>query len=201
MKNTYKHLSSEERDKIAILRTKGLSYEAIALVIARDKTTVYRELNRNKSPVYNVYLPHRADTRARERKTNSGKRPRLKDTMIRKYVIAKLKLGWSPEQISGRLRKSYNGLSISHEAIYQYIYDKETRKKVNLAVYLPRHHKKRKAFGQGHHHKNIHIPRRLSINERPKYIEKRSQSGHYYLASKQEGLSCKFRASEPYASH
>lgn len=180
MKNTYTHLSSEERDKIAVLRARGLSYGSIARAIDRDKSTVFRELGRNRSPVYNVYLPHKADGRARDRKERSGKRPRLKNYLIRRYVIAKLKLGWSPEQISGRLHKDYPERSISYEAIYQYIYDKETRKRVDLAVYLPRTHKKRKFFGQGHHHKNkLHIPRRVSIDKRPKYVAKRTKPGHW----------------------
>jgi IS30 family transposase len=129
MKNKYKHLSSEERDKIAVLRAKGLSCVVIAGAITREKSTVFRELYRNRSPVYNVYLPHKADARARDRKCNSGKRPRLKSPMIKRYVTAKLKLGWSMEQISGRISKDHPNLSISHQAIYQYVYDKETRKK------------------------------------------------------------------------
>lgn len=178
--NKYSHLSCEERDKIAVLRAKGYSYGFIARAINRDKSTVFREFGRNRSPVYNVYLPHKADKRAKDRKSRSCKRQRLKNRVIRRYVIAKLKLGWSPEQISGKLNKDYPERSISYEAIYQYIYDKETRKRVNLAVYLPRAHKKRKLFGQGHHHKNkIHIPRRVSIDERPKYIAKRAQAGHW----------------------
>ena len=180
MENKYKHLSCEERDKIAVLRARGYSYGSIARAIDRDKTTVFRELNRNRSPVYNVYMPHMADRRAKDRKSESGKRPRLKNRIVRRYVIAKLKLGWSPEQISGTITKKYPDHSISYEAIYQYIYDKKTRKRVNLAVYLPRAHKKRKLFGQGHHHKNkLHIPRRVSIDDRPKHIAKRVQPGHW----------------------
>ena len=178
--NIYSHLSCEERDKIAVLRARGYSCWAIALAINRDKSTVFRELARNKSPVYNVYLPHKADKRSKDRKSKAGKRPRLKNHMIKRYVRTKLKLGWSPEQIAGRLPKEHHGLSISYEAIYQYIYDKETRKKMDLSLYLPRAHKKRKFFRQGHHHKNkLHIPHRISINERPKYIEKKVQPGHW----------------------
>lgn len=179
MKNIYNQLSSEERDKIAILRAKGLSLATIAEAIGRNKSTVSRELIRNKSPVYNIYLPHKADTRAKQRKQQAGERKRLKNPMIQEYVIKKLKLGWSPEQISGRLSKDHPNLSITHEAIYQYIYDKDTRKEINLAIYLPRAHKKRKLFGRGHHHKALHIPRRVSINERPKHIDKRTQAGHW----------------------
>jgi IS30 family transposase len=180
MQNKYKHLSSEERDKIAVLRARGCSYGSIARAIDRDKTTVFRELNRNRSPVYNVYLSHMADGRAKRRKSASGTRRRLKNRIIRRYVIAKLKLGWSPEQISGTISKKRPGCSISYEAIYQYIYDKETRKRVNLAQYLPRAHKKRKLFGQGYRHKSkVRIPRRVSIDKRPKLVAKRAQAGHW----------------------
>ena len=79
-KQTYNHLSSEERDKIAVLRAQGLSLGDIATAISRDKSTVFRELNRSKTSVYNVYLPHKADARDRERKHHSGRRPRLKNT-------------------------------------------------------------------------------------------------------------------------
>jgi IS30 family transposase len=179
MKNIYTQLSCEERDKIAVLRAKGLSLREIARIIGRNKSTISRELQRNSAPIYDVYLPHKADTRAKERKQQAGKRKRLKNPMVEKYVIEKLKLGWSPEQIAGRLSKDHPGLSISHEAIYQYIYDKDTRKLINLSLYLPRAHKKRKLFGRGHHHKALHIPRRVSINERPKHIDKRTQAGHW----------------------
>jgi IS30 family transposase len=179
MEKTYCQLSSEERDKIAILRAQGLSLEKIAQAIGRHKSTISRELKRNKSPIYNVYLPHKADFRSKERKHNAGKRKRLKHPMIQKYVLQKLKLGWSPEQIAGRLPLDCPGLSISHEAIYQYIYDRQTRSEIDLTRYLPRSHKKRRFFGRSHRHTKSHIPDRVSIDKRPAYIEKRKQPGHW----------------------
>ncbi len=93
MKNTYKQLSSEERDKIAILRARGVSQEAIAKVIGRHKSTISRELRRNRALIYNVYLPNKAHERANRRKQEAGKRERLKNPIIRAYVMTKLKLG------------------------------------------------------------------------------------------------------------
>ena len=51
MKNTYKQLSCEERDKIAVLRAKGLPLRDIAEIIDRNKSTISRELQRNNAPV------------------------------------------------------------------------------------------------------------------------------------------------------
>ena len=54
LKSNYKHLSSEERDKIAILRAQGHSLNKIAKMINRNKSTISRELKRNSSPAYDV---------------------------------------------------------------------------------------------------------------------------------------------------
>lgn len=178
-KQKYKHLSSEERDKIAILRAKGFKTSEIARIIERDKSTISRELLRNKSPVYDCYLPHKADRRAKERKCKSGQRPRLKNREIMVYVVRKLKLGWSPELISGRWSKEHPSASISHEAIYQFIYNKKQRKEEDLTVYLPRFHRKRLSRGHSRKHRKSHIPERISIEKRPRYIERRRQPGHW----------------------
>jgi len=179
LKNNYKHLSSEERDKIAVLRAQGNSLNNIAKMINRNKSTISRELKRNSSPTYDVYLPHKANHRAKSRKQLSGKRQRLKNPTVRAFVTNKLKIGWSPELIAGSLPLHYPKLAISHEAIYQYIYDKHIRKQHDLVAYLVRAHKRRHNRGHSRKHKKSHIPNRVSIEERPKHIEKRVQPGHW----------------------
>jgi len=96
-KNKYNQLTSEERDKIAILRAQGKSLTLS--MIGRNKSTISRELRRNRTPIYNVYLPHKAHQRAITRKQSAGKRLRLKKHTIRTYVINKLQMKWSPELI------------------------------------------------------------------------------------------------------
>ena len=124
-------------------------------------------------------MPHKANLRAKSRKHLSGKRQRLKNSTVRTFVIEKLKIGWSPELIAGSLPTYYPKLAISHEEIYQYIYDKHTRKQHALITYLVRAHKKRHNRGHSRKHKKSHIPERISIEERPKHIEKRIQPGHW----------------------
>ena len=178
-KQKYKHLSCEERDKLSILRAQGFKTSEIARIIDRDKSTISRELLRNKSPVYDCYLPHKADRRAKERKCKSGQRPRLKSREIMAYVVRKLKLGWSPELISGRWSNEHPSISISHEAIYQFIYNKKQHKEEDLTVYLPRFHRKRLPRGHSRKHRKSHIPQRISIEKRSQYIERRRQPGHW----------------------
>jgi len=56
----YTHLTDHERDQIAIMRAQGLPQNEIARQLGRNKGTLSRELARNRSPVYRVYLPHKA---------------------------------------------------------------------------------------------------------------------------------------------
>ncbi len=178
-KLSYKHLSSEERDKIAYLRAQGKSLSDIAESIGRNRSSISRELKRNRSPVYNVYLANRAHERAVKRKHESVQRQRIRNPLIRRYIMKKLKLKWSPELISGRLALEHPNLRISHEAIYQFLYDKSTRTKQNLVPYLTRAHKRRRLRTHSHRHKTLHIPQRVSIKERPWEVQARTQPGHW----------------------
>ena len=181
-KLNYKHLSSEERDKIAFLRAQGKSISDIAEIIGRNKATISREIKRNQSPIYNVYLANKAHERALKRRHESVQRQRIRNPLVRRYMMKKLKLKWSPELISGRLALEYPEdpeLRISHEAIYQFIYDKSTRTEHDLVAYLARAHKRRRLRTHSHRHKSLHIPQRVSIKERPPQVQTRSQPGHW----------------------
>lgn len=67
------------------------------------------------------YQAHIAHAEALENR-HGKKGFRLKNVLIQKYVVEKMKLGWSPEQISLRLPIDHNKKTISYEAIYQYVY-------------------------------------------------------------------------------
>jgi IS30 family transposase len=127
MPKTYKHLSIEKRDILAVLKSQGHSLRQIATVLNRSPSTLSRELKRNAPPVYTgYYLAHKAQGRADKRKHESHRRQRLKNDFIRGYVEKHIRLGWSPELIAGRLSIEHPELSISHEAIYQWIYQDAT---------------------------------------------------------------------------
>lgn len=89
----------------------------IAEKLGRSRSTIFRELKRNKD----------ADGRYSSEETISktaGRRKRIipaKFTELAKGLIKeKLEFGWSPEEISGRLKREYN-IKISYELICQYI--------------------------------------------------------------------------------
>lgn len=170
----YTHLTDQERDKIAVLRSRGHTLRNIARVLGRHFSSLSRELRRNRSG-NTGYFPHKAHERAIQRRQNH-KRMRLKNRTLRHQVEELLMLGWSPEIIAGRLKREQGGRPIiSHEAIYQWVYTQAP----HLIQALVRSHPKRWPRHYSRKRYKTHIPRRISIQDRPALINTRQQPGHW----------------------
>ncbi len=118
---TYNQLTQEQRYQIYALQKTGHSLSEIAEVIRVHKSTVSRELKRNRGR--RGYRPQQAQSLAMERRQKAV--PRI-TTEVWAVVERLLRQDWSPEQISGRLKKEQK-VCISHEWIYQYVLtDKQT---------------------------------------------------------------------------
>ena len=173
---TYQHLSSHERDMLAVLRSQGRSLRQIAAVLRRAPSTLARELRRNAPPMHTgYYLAHKAQHRAETRNQVAHQRPRLKSARLRRYVAQRLRGGWSPELLAGRWQRRHPDQPISHEAIYQWVYA-EAR---HLIPCLVRAHRQRKRRGYSRRHKTTHIPQRVSIRHRPVAVLRRQHVGHW----------------------
>jgi IS30 family transposase len=187
-KREFVQFTIEERTKIEIRYGDGWSLRKIAESLGnnRNVSSISREIDGKPRKGMGRYQAHIAQKEAL--KSRKGKRTvRLKNTDILSYVKEKLKLGWSPEQISIRLPIDHKGQSISHEAIYQYVYAQIKRggngyvKKgcEDLRMYLCRRYRKRRAKGFRKAQKverQTHLP---SIEERPASVEKRKVFGHF----------------------
>jgi IS30 family transposase len=180
----YKHLSIEEREKIQELLWQKTSIRDIAKVIGRSPSSIGREINRNKPLLRCMYTPRLAHEKALEKRKSRGRKLRLKSFFIRRYVIDHLKIGYSPEQIAGRLHLKYKKYKISHEAIYQYIYNQTNNYGYlktgyhDLRIYLKRRHKRRQKKGM-RKYQRVFKHKGISIEERPKEVEKRKILGHW----------------------
>lgn len=174
----YTQLGQKERDRIFLLKKKSKTNSAIAKLLGRDKTTIGRELKRNTHQKLHQYLPDTAQRKASKRK-EMGRKQRyiVKRPALKKKIIALLKKGWSPDLIAGRLKRKSRPY-LNHESIYQFIYNLEGRK-LNLRQYLRRAHRIRRPKVGRKPQQNLRIPNRVDIEKRPKYIEKRTQFGHW----------------------
>lgn len=170
MSKQYKQLNQEERNQIYLLLRQGKTQKEIALALKRDKSTISRELSQNKHRKFNEYLPDTAQRKSIRKKTKGRKQQYVdKYPEVKEYILEKLELGWSPEQIAGRMFREINRY-LNQESIYQYIYRLPGRKQ-NLKQYLRRSHRIRHKK-KGRKHQKGKIPNRVDIALRPKEVDK-----------------------------
>ncbi len=177
MKRTFKHLSSEERDQLAVLVSRGMPLREIGRRLGRSPGTLSRELKRNGPQRGGQdYRPHQAQARAAQREKDSHRRMRLKSRVLRYEVEVHLLLGWTPELIAGQFRVFRKELPpVCAEAIYQWVYSEAP----HLIGCLPRAHKKRFPRRRGRKIRRTTIPHRTPIKERPPLANSRQEPGHW----------------------
>ena len=97
----YRHIGLEERDRRAEMKSLGHTVTDRAVVLGCSKSTLSRQLRRNATPAYKVYLSPRAHERAVVRRQEADSRPRLKNEQMVTYVRSKREEGLSLELIGG----------------------------------------------------------------------------------------------------
>ena len=171
----YTHLMEEERILIAHYVDQGMSLGQVSRLMKRPKSTLSREIrrNRNKSGTYNAPT---ASRRYRGRRQRLGLMDR--DHNLRSYVVGCLQEGLSPEMVSVRLRRYASREQIryiNHESIYAWLYRSE-QKKHKLHKLLLRQHGKRGRRKRAHRGQ---IKHRVSLSTRPPEVLERRQVGHW----------------------
>lgn len=186
---SHRQLTLEERYHIQAYLKAGDTQAMIAQRLSRSQSTISRELKRNSDPGCTVpYLAQRAGRRAAQRRIAKGESSRKIQGPLQALVEGKLQLGWSPEQISGRLRLELD-IRLSHETIYQHVLQ-DSRKRGHLRYCL--------RFGGYKHHrfKKSRMAERTKarknwLDERPVAANERTEIGHWerdcVLGAKGEG--------------
>jgi IS30 family transposase len=167
----------EDRCEIARLQAEGRSVRQIATALDRAPSTIARELKRNSGRQVG-YKPSYANQQARARRWSGSRLEREAD--LRGSVIERLASGWSPEQVSGRLKLEAGRPIISHESIYRFIHAQIARTKdFSWRLLLPRGKSKRGFRGRKGGSPASFIDGRVSIAERPAEAADRNTAGHW----------------------
>jgi len=172
----YKHFSKDERNEISILLKKGYSIRDIALVLKKNHSSVSREIKRGR--VNGAYDPKKAHHKAYvKRKYSKYCGMKVVDKLwLEAYVEKRMKVGWSPEQISGRMK--VDGLvPLSHETIYRFIY-KRIKLGDKLQQYL-RHKNRKYKSRKGIYELRGKIPKAKSIHLRSLVVENKERIGDF----------------------
>ena len=173
-------LSLRERRTIEDMLNAKMSVDKISAEIGRHRSTVFREIKRNRFvddelPKLNGYYAMTAQRSAVNRRGRRRKLVRFAD--LRNHVIKQLEHGWSPEQIAGRLQFDVQALRVSHETIYAYVYGPDGQSE-ELARHLPHRRKKRLPRRRRTPRGLVFQPDR-SIHKRPDYVKTRDTFGEW----------------------
>lgn len=168
----YCHFNYEERVKIQLLAKEGYTLRKIASMLGRSPSSVSREIKRNKGK--RGYRPSQASRSCHHRKHRKAHKM---NGDLKEKVLDKLRLQWSPEQISGRLKKE--GRSISHETIYRYLWRNKARGGT-LHHHL-RHRGKKYCLRKHRVRRRGIIPGRIDIDFRPDIVEQKRRIGDWEL--------------------
>ena len=175
MTKYYQQLTYEQRCQIFALKKSGLSQRCIAELVEVNQSTISRELARNSGG--KGYRHKQAQYKASERRDSAAKATVMKASMIT-LVETKIRLEWSPKQVSGWLLENKK-LLVSHESIYLYIW-KDKKIGGDLYTYLRRQGKKYDKRRNGKSTRG-QIKERVSIDDRPSVVEEKSRIGDWEI--------------------
>src|SRR5215207_4283458 len=167
----YKQLAREQRYQIYALLKAGKNQSQIALVVSCHKSTISRELRRNRGQ--KGYRPYQADELSYDRQCEAYRSRIAWETW--QLVEQRLRQQWSPEQIAGRLKLEQQP-TVSHECIYLYIYA-EKRRGGTLHQHLRSQKKQRKRYSGSV--RRGQIPNRISIDKRPQIVARKGRFGDW----------------------
>lgn len=170
------HFTKDERNELSILLKKGHSQRDIEHALNKNHSSISREIGRNS--VNGVYDPNKAHHKSKVRR-GRAKYQNMKisqSEVFMSYLEQKLKIGWTPEEISGRWKRDnpYEK-QFSFKAIYKYLYSQYGQR---LCKYLPSKRyqcRKRGAKRQ----KRLPVKNRISIDKRPKTANERIRFGDF----------------------
>lgn len=170
-----------EREEISRGIATHRSIRSIAAKLGRAPSTVCREINRHGG--LEQYRATQADAVAWER----AKRPKLARLVVNpalnRAVARKLRLDWSPGQVSAWLRRRYAhepSMQVSHETIYRSLFvQARGALKKELVAHLRRGRVLRRPRGSARNQGQGQIQDAISIRERPAEAEDRAVPGHW----------------------
>jgi IS30 family transposase len=174
-------LKLEERGMIQMGLRSGMSYARIGEAIGRDKSVIWREVNRNTS-ADGVYYASVAHTRAHQARRRPKPLKLVEDEALCRLIGVWMDDGWSPKLISAMLAFYFTDdqtMQVSHETIYQALYVQSRGSlRADLAEKLSLKRKQRVPHAADRT-RNSPYKEAFKISERPAEVQDRAVPGHW----------------------
>ena len=165
-----RHFTFQEREVLYRLNKMRRPIAEIAEVLGCDRSSIYRELNRNTGG--RGYRPIQAQRKADERRLRCRREPKMENPKLKKYVKAALKKKWSPDEISGRSKQDFPrqpDCQVSHQTIYNWL----AAEGAPWRIHLRRGHRRSQPETRGK------LSGCVSIEDRPKIVDSRRRYGDW----------------------
>ena len=176
----YCHLKLDERRKLAKWLEAKMPISEIADRLGRDPSTIYRDIKRNRytdNELLELNGYHALVAQDKYEQRRAIHRKMIIDPDLKAAIENRLKAGWSPEQIAGRMRLERHPIRVSHETIYRFAYSKDGREE-QFYRHLPEHRRRRRLRGYRRHNRT-HIFDIQSLSHRPERVSERLEFGHW----------------------
>ena len=163
-------LTFEERQGLYRLNKAKTPKARIAEILERDRSTIYRELKRNTGGC--GYRAKQAQCLTDERRLACRGEPKMSDPELKKDVKRLLKQKWSPDQITGWLRKHFprqGNRRVSHQTIYNWLESEAP----DLRVHLRRGHRRQDPETRGK------LKDCVGIEGRPQAVDSKRRYGDW----------------------
>lgn len=177
---SYKHITPDQRNELSALKRTKIKQEEIAQLLGKNRTTIYREIKRNKNK-NGKYDARFAKQKTREKRIKANQRFRKieNNRWLRAYIIKKIKKYWSPEQIGGRIKKKWpknKSRHIGKDSVYSFVY----AERKDLVKYLRcQKGKYRRRYGTRIREKQREEAKKKRIDTRPEIVETRERIGDW----------------------
>ncbi len=177
----YKHFTSEDRNKLSALLSAGLKQNKIAKLLGKTSSAICLELKRNPANTKTGYSSRVAKQNTKLRRIFANSRfVKIKNNdWLKRYIVRNIKKYWSPEQISGRIKRKWpddKSRHIGKDGIYEYLYNERK----DLVKYLRcQKGKYRRRYGTRIRVKQREKLKKKRIDMRPKIVETRGRIGDW----------------------
>ena len=178
---SYYHFKPEQRNELSALLRAGLKQKGIAELLSKSPAAISQELKRNPASTSTGYDAGIAKTNTKQKRIKANQRFRKieNNKWLKNYIAQKIKKYWSPEQISGRLKRKWpddRNRKIGKDSIYKFIY----AEKKDLVKYLRcQKGKYRRRYGARIRAKQREALKKRRIDQRPEIVEKRERIGDW----------------------
>jgi IS30 family transposase len=174
---SHKHITASQRNELSALIRAGSSQKQIAKLLKKHRTTIWRERKRVKLKNGKYHAKKaKDDAKAKQIEAHKKKHKIENNPWFKKFIEKKTKKRWSPEQISGRLKKKYphdTSRYVGKDTIYKYIY---AHRKDLVQFLRCQKGKYRRRYGTRIREKQRETGKKKRIDMRPKIVDEKGIS-------------------------